>query len=66
LNWLLRWDELGDARQVEGVEPLEPDLHGERGQIVVDVGEVGLGQLALSFLAVLVGPLRRRTRSRTD
>jgi hypothetical protein len=32
----------------------------QRGQIVVDVGEMGLGQLALSFLAVLVGPLQVR------
>jgi hypothetical protein len=51
-------NELGDARQIESVESLEPDLHAEGGQIIVYVGEVCLDKLALDFLPILVGPLQ--------
>ncbi len=46
-----------DARQIKSVEALEPDLHVERGQIIVDVGEAGLRQFALRFLLILVRAL---------
>src|SRR5208283_5899906 len=58
-------NELRDARKVERVEPFELDLHAQRREIVVHVGELGLDDLPLGLLAILRGPLQVRFGERS-